>query len=86
MENATAGDIVAITGITGSKAGENYLLSESINKYQNYLLTGFEFREPVYNASLEFLKNTDWDWFLKIIDEYLLEDPSLTFKVDKQTG
>jgi len=86
IDSAGPGDIIAIGGLAKIRAGDNLVQPGSLSKYENRLVKGFELREPLFHASLEFEKNSDKDLFTKIIENYLLEDPSLRYKFDKETG
>lgn len=86
MDEATSGDIVALVGLKSFSAGDNLLLPTFQKQLEGVLVKGFELREPVFHVSIDFKNTAEKEGFLKIIDTYVLEDPSISFKLDKQTG
>lgn len=86
MDEASSGDIVALGGLKNFSAGDNLLLPGTHRALERVLVKGFEKREPVYHVSIDFQTVSDQDKFMTIIEPYILEDPSISFGLNKETG
>ena len=84
IDSASSGDIIAIPGINGVVSGDNLHLEHSSTA--NKLMKGYQAVEPLFFTSIEFGSSKDKTKFMKLINTYLLEDPSLKYEDNKDTG
>lgn len=76
-----AGDIAAIIGLKGVKTGDTIA-----TRKLPIVLESIQVAEPVVFASLEAKTEEDLKRISVALNKMIVEDPSLTLKVDEQTG
>lgn len=81
IEEAKAGDIVALTGIKDSKTGDSLSAVE-----KPVLLEAITIPAPVIRVSIEPKTNSDEKSFGLVLAKIQEEDPSLVVERDRQTG
>jgi len=81
IDHVSAGDIVTVSGLKDVKTGDT-LCREN---YQ-VLLENITFPEPVIFMTIETKNALEKEKLNTAIDAFLLEDPTIVFKEDKDTG
>lgn len=81
IDTVSAGDIVTVSGLKDVKTGDT-LCREN---YQ-VLLENITFPEPVIFMTIETRNALEKEKLNNAIDAFLLEDPTIVFKEDKDTG
>ncbi|GLS22310.1 elongation factor G [Labrys miyagiensis] len=81
IEEAMAGDIVAVTGLKAARSGETLC-----DPARPVLLAGFQTPEPVIEAVIEPLVAADREKLGEALALMAREDPSLRVSVDAETG
>jgi elongation factor G len=81
IDKAVAGEIVAAAGLKYARTGDTLCLAsapvilESIDEYK-----------PVISIALEAKNTEDGDRLDEVLEKFLVEDPTLFFELDKETG
>ena len=81
IKEATAGDIIAVTGLKLSTTGDSLC-----DPAHQILLESIEARTPVINASIEPERRQDKDKLIEVLLKTADEDPTFRFKEDSDTG
>ncbi len=81
LEQAAAGDIVAVVGLKKSSTGDTLC-----SKSHPLVLESMEFPEPVIFISVEPYTMADYDKLLESMDKLGQEDPSFLTRQDNDTG
>ena len=81
IQETYAGDIITLSGLKDIKTGDT-LCNESFQ----VALESLDFPDPVIYMSIEPKNTTDREKLNSIIQYLLLEDPTITFNEDSQTG
>jgi len=81
VEEAYAGDIVALVGLRNTKTGDT-LCSED----DPILLERMEFPEPVISVAIEPKTKADQDKLAEALSKLMDEDPTFRVTVDEETG
>ncbi len=81
IEKAEAGDIVVLIGIKESLTGDTLC-----NEAHQVVLESLSFPEPVVFVKVEPKNAIDMEKFLMVKEYLLLEDPTISYKEDKDTG
>ncbi len=81
IENASAGDIVAVMGLKQTTTGDTLCIEE-----KPILLEPIQFNEPVISIAIEPRSVKDNDRLLDILNKLMDEDPTFRFRIDEETG
>lgn len=81
IDTAGAGSIVGVVGLKDSSTGET-LCSDD----HPVLLEKMEFFEPVISVAVEPKTHDDQEKLDEVLEKFIAEDPTLTFKKDEDTG
>ena len=81
VDAAGAGSIVGVVGLKESSTGETLCSVD-----HPVLLEQMEFYEPVISVAVEPKTNADQEKLDQVIEKFLVEDPTLKHKEDKDTG
>ena len=81
IKNAVAGDIVGLIGIKDIRTGDTICSQE-----RQVILEAISFPVPVLSLAIEPKSSEDERLFAKVLSNVLLEDPSLSIRMDEQTG
>ncbi len=81
IQEATAGDIVAIPGLRFAKTGDTLC-----DQNQPILFEKIRFLEPVINQSVEARTLSDQERLLEALGKLADEDPTFQFKTDEESG
>ena len=81
MEQASAGEIVAVMGLKLSTTGDT-LCSED----KPILLEPIQFNEPVISIAVETKQVQDQDRLLDALGKLMDEDPTFKYRIDEETG
>jgi len=81
IKEAHAGDIIAAVGLKHTKTGDTLTDDE-----HPVLLESMEFPQPVIAVALTCKARDDQEKLSKALSRLLREDPSLTVRVDRETG
>jgi len=76
-----AGSIVGVVGLKDSSTGETLCTSD-----HPVLLEKIEFYEPVISIAVEPKTHDDQEKLDEVLEKFIAEDPTLTFKKDDDTG
>jgi len=80
-DTAGAGSIVGVVGLKDSSTGETLCTSD-----HPVLLEKIEFYEPVISVAVEPKTHDDQEKLDEVLEKFIAEDPTLTFKKDDDTG
>lgn len=80
-DTAGAGSIVGVIGLKDSSTGETLCTSD-----HPVLLEKMEFYEPVISIAVEPKTHDDQEKLDEVLEKFVAEDPTLTFKKDDDTG
>jgi elongation factor G len=81
LESASAGDIIAVSGLKSTTTGQT-LCSE----HKPIIYDLMEFPETVISIAIEAKTSADEDKLTKTLDYLKIEDPSFTYRNNKETG
>ncbi len=81
VEEASAGDIVAIVGLTKATTGDTLCTVE-----HPVVLERIEFPEPVIAMAIEPKTTADEGKLIEALQRLMTEDPSFTVRTDRETG
>ncbi len=81
LEAASAGDIVAVTGLKSTTTGQT-LCAE----HKPIIFDLMEFPETVISIAIEPKTSADEDKLTKTLDYLKIEDPSFNYRTNKETG
>ena len=81
IDQATAGDIIAVMGLKLTTTGDT-LCSEE----KPILLEPIRFNEPVISIAVETKRVQDQDRLLDALEKLTDEDPTFKFRIDEETG
>jgi elongation factor G len=81
LETASAGDIVAVTGLKSTATGETL-----VDKSHPILLEAMEFPEPVVSASLEAHTGADIEKVMAALQKLAWDDPTFRVRIDENTA
>lgn len=81
VQEASAGDIVAVAGMRLTKTGDTLCDSKNPILYEM-----IRFAEPVINQAIEAKTLADQEKLFKTLDKLEDEDPTFKFKVDEESG
>ena len=80
-DTAGAGSIVGVVGLKDSSTGETLCTID-----HPVLLEKIEFYEPVISVAVEPKTHDDQEKLDEVLEKFIAEDPTLTFKKDDDTG
>ncbi|XMA39400.1 elongation factor G [Streptomyces albogriseolus] len=81
LDRAVAGDIVAVVGLKGARAGATLCAPDA-----PLVLEPPGVAEPVVSVAVEALRSTDTGRLAQALDRLAEEDPSLVVRTDTETG
>jgi len=81
INTAGAGSIVGVVGLKDSSTGETLCESD-----HPVLLEKMDFYEPVISVAVEPKTHDDQEKLDEVLEKFIAEDPTLTFKQDDDTG
>lgn len=81
IDQASAGDIVAVMGLKLTTTGDTLCTEDS-----PILLEAIQFNEPVISVAVEPKRVQDHDKLLDALSKVSDEDPTFKFKIDEETG
>lgn len=81
LDEASAGDIIALTGLKKTMTGDTLC-----DKEHPVILEKIPFPEPVITLAIESKSKADEDKLLESLNKIVQDDPTLMFKVDPDTG
>jgi elongation factor G len=81
VQEAAAGEIVAIPGLRITKTGDTLCDTKHPIAYEQ-----IHFSEPVINQSIEAKTLADQDKLLQALEKLVDEDPTFKFKLDEESG
>ncbi|TAL69460.1 MAG: elongation factor G [Bacteroidetes bacterium] len=81
VQEAAAGEIVAIPGLRFTKTGDTLCDSKHPIAYEQ-----IHFSEPVINQAIEAKTLADQDKLLQALEKLVDEDPTFKFKLDEESG
>jgi len=81
IQQATAGDIIAIPGLRFTKTGDTLC-----DQQKPILFEKIRFSEPVINQSIEAKTLADQDKLLEALSKLADEDPTFQYKTDEESG
>ncbi len=81
LEVAGVGDIVAVAGLKNSRTGDTLSTAE-----KPIVLEQIELYKPVISLAIEPRTSDDAEKLDDVLDKYIQEDPTLSLKIDEDTG
>ena len=81
VQEATAGEIVAIPGLRFTRTGDTLCDMKHPIAYEH-----IHFSEPVINQSIEAKTLADQDKLMQSLEKLVDEDPTLKYKLDEESG
>jgi elongation factor G len=85
LNEISAGDIGAITGLKNVKAGSTFTLA-SVDPSEEVVLPGFYMPPPVFFCNIYPKRNADFKPLMNILSQLEMEDPSFSVKYDQETN
>lgn len=84
IDKVSIGDIACVVGLKGTSTGNTLVLDRS--PLQSYVLSGVNIPDAVFSLSIEPEKSSQQDELEQILTIMCLEDPSLKFDVNPESG